>query len=105
MNPRLLELYNQELHTGSYFGWTGRIILTLSSLMMPLFAPPESTTQNLSLATKKSFRTLFNNCILYSIQILLGTLVPRPNFPMRHHIFVVLLKNGLPLMLTTRCNC
>nr|WP_218178047.1 sulfite reductase flavoprotein subunit alpha [Pseudomonas salomonii] len=25
------------LHTGSYFGWTGRIILTLSSLMMPLF--------------------------------------------------------------------
>ncbi|PIB46737.1 flavodoxin [Pseudomonas sp. 2822-15] len=25
------------LHTGSYFGWTGRIILTFSSLMMPLF--------------------------------------------------------------------
>ncbi|WP_428557058.1 PepSY domain-containing protein [Pseudomonas edaphica] len=25
------------LHTGSYFGWTGRILLTLSSLMMPLF--------------------------------------------------------------------
>lgn len=25
------------LHTGSYFGWTGRIILTISSLLMPLF--------------------------------------------------------------------